>query len=230
MNKLIAIGCFIFFACCVQSSFAQISINQSQNTVAADNASLAGKISFIPLAITETPEGGASKAVKDDAAPVATKSAIIINSVIESSNALIEKLTGLQFKYAMMLNVDVESLKNLSLLGLIDNWFGTRYKMGGTTKKGIDCSALTSSFLLTIYGLSLPRTAIQQYKATEHIGKKDLQQGDLVFFNTHGGVSHVGVYIANNYFVHASSSHGVTISNLEEAYYARRFICGGKIN
>ena len=78
--------------------------------------------------------------------------------------------------------------------------------LGGTTKKGIDCSALTSSLLLAVYGFDIPRTARQQYDATEHIDKDELKEGDLVFFNTHGGVSHVGVYLENDYFVHASSS------------------------
>ncbi len=128
----------------------------------------------------------------------------------------------------MMMNVDVESLKNISLLGFIEDWFGTRYRLGGTTKHGIDCSALTGSLLMAVYGFALPRTARQQYKATKHIKKENLKEGDLVFFNTHGGVSHVGLYLENNYFVHASSSQGVTISNLEDDYYAKRFICGGR--
>ncbi len=100
--------------------------------------------------------------------------------------------------------------------------------MGGTTKRGIDCSALTGSLLMAVYGFAVPRTARQQYKATGHIDKEDLKEGDLVFFNTHGGVSHVGLYLENNYFVHASSSQGVTISCLEDPYYAKRFICGGR--
>ena len=128
-----------------------------------------------------------------------------------------------------MLDVDVESLKNLSLFGFIENWFGTRYRMGGTTKKGIDCSALTSSLLMAVYGFAVPRTARQQYQATQHIKKDDLKEGDLVFFNTRGGVSHVGLYLDNDYFFHASSSDGVTISCLNDNYYARRFICGGRV-
>jgi lipoprotein Spr len=128
----------------------------------------------------------------------------------------------------MMMNVDVESLKNLSLLGFIDNWFGTRYHLGGTTKRGIDCSALTGALLLAVYGFNMPRTAREQYDATEHIDKDDLKEGDLVFFNTHGGVSHVGVYLDNDYFVHAST-HGVKISSLDDHYYSKRFICGGRV-
>ena len=74
----------------------------------------------------------------------------------------------------------------------------------------------------------MPRTARQQYDATDHISKDELKEGDLVFFNTRGGVSHVGVYLENNYFVEASS-HGVKISSLDDHYYAKRFICGGRV-
>lgn len=126
------------------------------------------------------------------------------------------------------MDVDVESLKNVSLLSFIDDWFGTRYRYGGTSKRGIDCSALTGALLLAVYGFNMPRTAREQYDATEHISKNDLKEGDLVFFNTHGGVSHVGVYLENDYFVQASS-HGVKISNLDDHYYAKRFICGGRV-
>ena len=152
-----------------------------------------------------------------------------VHAASEESISVIEKLSAIQFKYAMILDVDVESLKNLSLFGFIEDWFGTRYRMGGTTKNGIDCSALTSSLLMAVYGFSMPRTAREQYKATSHIKKNELKEGDLVFFNTHGGVSHVGLYLDNDYFVHASSSEGVTISNLDDDYYARRFICGGRV-
>ena len=228
MHKLIGIVCIIICIGFVPASNAQNNAHTAQHVSGIDNAKTGTQNLFTLSGLSQYVQKIDAKGIQSASMPGVTKSSLIINSVLASSNALIERLTGIQFKYAMMLNVDVESLKNLSLLGLIDRWFGVRYKMGGTTKKGIDCSALTSTLLLAIYGLELPRTARQQYNATEHIYKEDLKQGDLVFFNTHGGVSHVGVYIANNYFVHASSSHGVTISNLDEAYYARRFICGGR--
>ncbi len=144
--------------------------------------------------------------------------------------SLIEKLTSLQFKYAMVLNVEVESLKNLTLLGFIDDWFGTRYRMGGNSKSGIDCSGLTSMLFGAVYGLVIPRTAREQYKATVHVKKDELQEGDLVFFHTtRRGVSHVGLYLANDYFLQASSTQGVTISSLDDDYYSKHFICGGRV-
>jgi lipoprotein Spr len=76
----------------------------------------------------------------------------------------------------------------------------------------------------------MPRTAREQYKVCEKINKEDLVAGDLVFFNTRGGVSHVGVYLNNNCFVHSSSTDGVKISSLNEAFYTKKFIGGGRMN
>ncbi|HSV10574.1 MAG TPA: C40 family peptidase [Hanamia sp.] len=221
-----AVTCLaLIFACSVQFANAQASVNKISITNTESSSSpLIDGISFTPEGILRTTESGGSKSIKNIEAPVVTK----VNPVAEVTHSVIESLSALQFKYAMMMNVDVESLKNISLLGFIDNWFGTRYKLGGTTKRGIDCSALTGALLLAVYGFNLPRTARQQYEATDHIDKDELQEGDLVFFNTHGGVSHVGVYLENDYFLHAST-HGVTISSLDDHYYAKRFICGGRV-
>jgi hypothetical protein len=229
MNKLIILCIFLVLTGSAQLSIAQTSVNKIQITAGRENSSpnFINGISFTPDGILQTTESGGTKSIKDETAPIVVKSDVITST--KSGESLIEKLSAIQFKYAMMLDVDVESLKNISLFGFIDNWFGTRYRMGGTTKRGIDCSALTSSLLLAVYGFAMPRTARQQYDATTHIDKAELKEGDLVFFNTHGGVSHVGLYLDNDYFVHASLSQGVTISSLDDGYYAKRFICGGRI-
>ena len=140
-----------------------------------------------------------------------------------------EFCSSLQFKYAQVLNRNVELVTNTSLIGFIDDWWGTKYRYGGTTKKGIDCSSFTGLLMGSVFGFALPRTAREQYSICSKLSKDDMLEGDLVFFNTRGGVSHVGVYLGEGYFVHSSSSVGVTINNLNESYYSRKFIGGGRI-
>lgn len=148
------------------------------------------------------------------------------NSVSEMT---IESMNTLQFKYAILLNLPVETTLNVRILEFIDEWYGTPYRYGGATKKGIDCSAFVNFFMSSVYGLAVPRNSKAQYSASKKINKRKLEEGDLVFFNTRGGISHVGVYIANNKFAHASAARGVTISDLEDDYFARRYVGSGRV-
>lgn len=149
------------------------------------------------------------------------------SALVETSSGPLEKAKALQFKYSLLLDIEVE-LVNLNLFKVIDDWFGIRYLYGGTSKSGIDCSALMQVFFTALYGISLPRTARDQFHFTRRISRTELQEGDLVFFNTRGGISHVGMYLSNNKFVHASSN-GVAISSLYDPYYSRKFIGVGRI-
>jgi lipoprotein Spr len=140
-----------------------------------------------------------------------------------------EALNPIQFKYAILMDVPVEALNNLKLFAFIDDWYGTPYHFGGSSKDGIDCSAFAGTLMTAVFGIGLPRMAKEQYKVCEHVQKNNLAEGDLVFFHTtHKGISHVGVYLGNNKFVHASLNYGVTISDLTDAYYARAFRGAGR--
>jgi len=149
---------------------------------------------------------------------------------VNSNVDAIEKFTLLQFKYAQLLDVDVESITNNALLVEIEKWWGTRYKYGGASQNGIDCSAYTGTLVHKLYGLVLPRTSREQYEECAKLEKDDLQLGDLVFFKSGRRISHVGLYLGNGYFTHASTSIGVTISHLTEEYWSRKYIGGGRIN
>ena len=106
------------------------------------------------------------------------------------------------------------------LAQVYNQWAGTRYRMGGTTRRGIDCSAFMQETFAAAFGMSLPRSTREQRYLGRQIQKHQLQQGDLVFFR---GNNHVGVYMGNNKFMHASSSQGVTISSLDESYWSRTY-------
>jgi len=147
-----------------------------------------------------------------------------------NSTTLIESCTALQFKYAQLMDVDVEQITDTKLYSVIEDWWATRYRYGGTTKKGIDCSGFTGTVFNEAYGIVLPRTAKDQYAQCDKIERDELLEGDLVFFNTRGGVSHVGVYLNNGYFAHSSVHGGVTISSLDDDYYNRKYIGGGRVN
>ena len=82
---------------------------------------------------------------------------------------------------------------------------------------------------LAAFAMVVPRTAFEQFRVTNRISAVEMKEGDLVFFNTTGGVSHVGIYLRNNKFIHASSSRGVTVSDLFDPYYLKRFLGVGRI-
>lgn len=162
-------------------------------------------------------------------APVKPHSRGYLSNTGTASHISLEKSTSLQFKYAQLLNKEVESINNLALFNFIEEWWETRYRYGGSSRSGIDCSAFTGLLQHTVYGNHLPRTAREQYQACDKISPDELKEGDLLFFNTRGGISHVGVYLSDGYFVHSSTSQGVTINHLEEDYYRARFKVAGRV-
>lgn len=112
----------------------------------------------------------------------------------------------------------------------IETWLNVPYKFGGNDKKGVDCSGFVNAIYLSVYKIKLPRTTKEIFLKSKSIEKEKLAEGNLVFFDIEGkGVSHVGIYLEKNNFVHASSSKGVVISSLDNVYYANRFLRGGKI-
>jgi len=108
----------------------------------------------------------------------------------------------------------------------IIKFLDTPYKYGGNTENGIDCSAFTQQVFQSSVEVELPRSTREQFKVGENISKYDLKFGDLVYFNTtkRSYPGHVGIYLGDDQFVHASRSLGVTVSNLNDPYYKKRFI------
>lgn len=197
----VAIG---FFSGTTLTAKAQPAVNMEQVNLAV------AKKSTRLISATEFKPAGETPKVVTDVAPI-------------------ESLTALQFKYAQLIDVEVESITNQALFSSIEKWWGTRYRYGGATEKGIDCSAYTGTIVHEVFGLVLARTARDQYANCIKLEREQLEQGDLVFFNTRGGISHVGLYLGNGYFTHSSTSIGVTINNLSETYWNKKFVKGGRI-
>lgn len=106
-------------------------------------------------------------------------------------------------------------------------WIGTKYVYGGYSRKGVDCSGLTK-ICYSKAGINIPRTAAQQYKKSKRVTEATRKPGDLVFFRNSKKISHVGIYIGDGKFIHASSSKGVMIQRLSHSYYTRRYAGSGK--
>lgn len=121
---------------------------------------------------------------------------------------------------------DINAMTDADLQEAILVFLNTKYKYGGTSHEGIDCSAFTMNVFKDRFNILLKRSAREQYTMGVEVDKDNLKEGDLVFFNTRRRVrpGHVGIYIGNNRFVHASSSLGVTVSNLDETYYFKRYM------
>ncbi len=152
---------------------------------------------------------------------------------VDPCSAAIDPANGhtLRNKYAALLNVVPEAIANVSLYRFIDEWYGVRYRLGGTTKAGIDCSAFMQHLYEHVFGVNLLRTAMEQFSTANLVWHKaQCKEGDLVFFNMKGSrISHVGLYLMNNFFVHASSSHGIMISSLDDKYWNKYFACAGRV-
>ncbi len=150
--------------------------------------------------------------------------------ILENHNQNIST-SALFSKYAKLLEVNPNKLTNEKLYKFIDEWWHVPYKYAGNSKTGIDCSGFSTLVLKTVYNKEIIRVSAEMYKATERLKEEYLQEGDLVFFQIKKGrISHVGVYLTNNKFVHASVKSGVTINSLDDPYYRKVFSSGGRVS
>lgn len=118
------------------------------------------------------------------------------------------------------------------IMNTIMDWLGTPYYFGGTTRYAIDCSAWVRAVFFQSDSIVLPRTAREQVNVGRKITREKLEFGDLVFFHTYSKkfASHVGIYLGDDLFAHASSTIGVTVSSLNSTFYATRFIGGRRFS
>lgn len=133
-------------------------------------------------------------------------------------------------KYAVLLGVTENQIANIKLYSFIDNWYAIPYQYAGKSKKGVDCSGLASLLYQQVYNKQVSGPAASIYKLCIPLPRKELQEGDLVFFKIESNdITHIGIYLQNNKFVHASTKRGVIISDLDEAYYKKYYYKGGRV-
>lgn len=162
--------------------------------------------------------------------PKLTEAVALRPLLLSYTPSTIETATSVQLKYAVLLDTDVELLPDPGFLEKIDPWLGVPYRSGGSTTNGIDCSAFTMTIYAQYCGWQLPRTSRQQYAYCAPADTAQLSPGDLLFYSIRGrGVSHVGIYLGNRKFVHASVSSGVTVSDVDDPYYQKRFVAAGRV-
>ena len=132
------------------------------------------------------------------------------------------KSTGLAPSAGALNNTPANTTAD-QLIATAKKYIGVPYLWGGTTPSGFDCSGFLQ-YVFRQNGLNLLRTSKEQYTMGVYVARNQLRKGDLVFFQTgSNGISHVGMYIGNDQFIHASSSNGVTISNLSNSYWIRTY-------
>lgn len=132
------------------------------------------------------------------------------------------------------LEVNASSSDNAKLYSECASWLGAKYQYGGTTKSGVDCSGFVYMVYKAVYGKTLTRQSAGMLNDNcTRINKSQLREGDLVFFRTDGKKSstpnHVGIYLKENKFIHASTSKGVVVSDLLQSYYVTNWITGGRV-
>lgn len=161
-------------------------------------------------------------------------------SIEDTDVNIVEPISKIQIKYAKILAMEPSEIENKKLYEFIDKWTGITYLLGGETKDGIDCSSFTQRLFTRVYDKYIERTADKQFESRfndKFNDKNYLAEGDLVFFSSFkdpSTISHVGVYLQNNKFVHSTASRsktgltGVQISDLSDPKWTKRFVAGGK--
>jgi lipoprotein Spr len=132
--------------------------------------------------------------------------------------------------YSEKLGIELNPSFDAALIKEVIDWLGTPYKYSGTDKSGTDCSGFVMQVYKTVYGIQTERSASTMYEKSTLVKREKLKQGQLVFFKINTSkVGHVGIFLQDPYFIHASSSKGVMVSSLDATYWTKYFVSGGKL-
>lgn len=162
-------------------------------------------------------------------AAVVTFSAILAacssSSGVKTTKAPIKAKAGIFKTNRTISSLDDQIMVIANLSEHQQEWKGTHYRIGGNSKSGVDCSGFMQITFRELFGIDLPRMTVDQAKEGRKVSKRELRTGDLVFFNTGRGPNgkHVGVYVKNGQFLHASTKGGVIYSDMDSPYWSRTF-------
>lgn len=123
--------------------------------------------------------------------------------------------------------------QSAALINKARSWLGTPYRYGGNDRRGIDCSGLVLQVYKDALGIQLPRNSREQHDYCSSVSKGGMVPGDLIFFATGKNkrkVSHVGIFVGGNQMIHASTSQGVIISDINSSYYSRTYVGAGMVD
>jgi cell wall-associated NlpC family hydrolase len=182
----------------------------------------------LPEASTDAPELFYTVAAGETLYRIALRYKVTIESIRAANNLSTDAISAgqrIKIPVAATAAIAPSSSSQLGVSEVSERYLGVTYRYGGTTANGLDCSGFVQIVFAEL-GLKLPRTSALQFQAGIEVAREDLTEGDLVFFDTTGrGVSHVGIYLKDNQFIHAASNPGkVTISSLLEKYWQPKYL------
>jgi len=169
-----------------------------------------------------------------DQSPLISSNTLLADADISKSlNSLKERLIEQKEMQELSerLGINITDHNYLNLYREVADWLGTRYRRGGMSRKAVDCSGFTNVIYKNVYGQQLDRVSTAIAKNLKiSVGKEDLIPGDMVFFSTFNKkyINHVGIYIGDGKFIHASIKKGVIVSSLIEGYYSKAWRKGGR--
>ena len=133
--------------------------------------------------------------------------------------------------YSNLLGFEIDTIQHPALFENVSEWLGTRYSLGGNSKRGVDCSGFVCELYKNAFDIVLEGNSSDLFKRLKPLKKAELNEGDLVFFKIRKKmISHLGIYLGHNKFAHASLKQGVTISDLDDPYYKKYFYKGGRLD
>ncbi len=214
-----------------QSDIKHKKVKVNKNSASSkDISEIASKKPAVPKLKKSTNKAPVSS--KKKYARIHIKKLIVFNSKTGDKTVTQNDNTNPFFsKYSKKLGISLDGTENTQLIMAVDEWLGTPFQWGGCSKYGIDCSCLVQSIYKNVYGIELNRTTIGMFTTNlVPVEKDDLQEGDLIFFKIKDNrISHVGIYLKDNKFIHSTLTKGVMINDLDQNYYRKRFLSGRRV-